>query len=193
MICSGGGNLKNKFLSKWFSAVLIIVICFLFTISQGSADPILKSVGTLKASKIKKFKVPIITVNVPIQIMNLPEPWRDADLVVMAEAVFHSKEFDWNGKAKGITFGRVIKSQPFKNGSSQGMVHVPLYELQGVITGQYLTLSMVLAKLGDQCKVLGVGWYFPSGTGGFSTEQKKSLENLVDMVMPWNETMTPFM
>ena len=180
-------------LAKGFSTILIIAACIFFVNSQGVADPILKSVGTLKASKIKKFQAPIITVSVPIQIMDLPEPWRDADLVVMAEAVFYSKGVDWNGPAEGVTFGRVIKSQPLKNGSSQGMVLVPLYELQGVITGQYITLSMVLAKRGDQCKVLGVGWNFPSWTGGLSTEQKEFLENLVDGIWPWNETMAPFL
>jgi hypothetical protein len=190
---SEGDNPKSKLLAKWFPTILIIVICIFLSTSQGSAGPVFKSAGKLKAFKKKKLKAPIVMVSVPVKIMNLPDPWRDADLVVKAETIFYVKGSDWNVGATGVAFGRTIKSQPFKNGSSQGTVLVPLYGLQGTITGQYITLSMVLAKLGDQCKVLGIAWNFPSGTGGPSTEQKEFFESLVDYVETCDDTVAPFM
>ncbi|MCP3900521.1 MAG: hypothetical protein GY707_12490 [Desulfobacteraceae bacterium] len=192
MICSDGDNLKSKLLAKWFPTILIIVTCIFLATSQGSTDPILKSVGKLKAFEKKKYKAPIVTVSVPVKIMNLPEPWRDADLVVMANVIFYAKGKSWTTGMTGFVAGMVIKSQPFKNGSSQGMVNIPLYELQGAVTGQYITGCYVLATLGDQAKVLGTGWHFPSGSGGLSTEQKEFYESLVDKVGTWDGTMKSF-
>ncbi len=186
MMRSGKDTLKSRLLAKWFSTVLIIVICIFLTISQGSAGPIFKKADKLKAFQKKQFKAPIIMANVPVKIMDLPEPWRDADLVVAVNVVFYSKSGGWSGGMKGYAVGRTIKSQPLKSGSTQGMVHVSLYDLHGYTTGQYVTVSMVMAKLGDQCKILGFGWNFPSDSGGLPPEIKENFEALVGKVGPWN-------
>ncbi|MCD4744071.1 MAG: hypothetical protein K8R67_16540 [Desulfobacteraceae bacterium] len=186
MMCSGAYNLKSKLLSKCFSTILIIAACIFFVNSQGMADPIFKSVGTLKASKIKKLKVPIVRVSVPVQISDLAAPWRDADLVVAAEVLFYKGYYNYQtgDGGEGYAIGRTIKSKAFTNGSTQGMVHVFLNEVYGITTGQYVAISVALAKLGDQCKVLGYGWNFP---GGLPTEMKEKFEENIDTVISWED------
>jgi hypothetical protein len=192
MICSDAGII-NRLLSKCFSTILIIAVCIFFVTSQGAADPILKSVGPLKASslEVKKLKVPIVRVSVPVQIMDLPVPWQEADLLVDASVYFY-KGNDFQTGVEGYAAGRTIKANAFTNGSTQGMVYVFLNEIHGITTGQYVTLSIVFAKLGDQCKVLGVGWNFPSGSGGVPTGFEENIKELVDKVIPWQETIFTF-
>ena len=117
MICSNAGNLKNRLLSKCFLTILIIAVSVFLVTSQGAADPIFKSAGDLKLSKIKKFKFPVVTVKVPIQISDLAMPWHGADLVAGALVIFFQQGS--SEVVKGMALGQTIKLQSLTSGSSQ--------------------------------------------------------------------------
>ncbi|GEM_PF-5739214 len=193
MAFNGQFKLKKRLFARCLLTFSIAAVCIFSINSKCAADLIFKSSDKFKAQKTKKYDAPIINVSVPVQIVDLPVSWRGADLAVMAEVFFYKKGAAWQKGIKGCSFGRVIKTRPFTNGSSQGMVHVPLYKLKGVITGQYVTIAMVLAKLGNQCKLLGFGMNFPSVSGGLDPDVKENLNGLINGVGPWNDKLVPFL
>jgi len=166
--------------SNGLLAILIIIVCIFFASSLSLADPILAQSGLdkLKVQKLHKFPSWLVLVSVPLKIIDVPEPWRNSELVVESAVYFLLP--GPGEKAVGYSLGQVIKPQALKNGSFQGVIYVPINEGTGDVTGRYYTLSIAVAKRGNECKILGFGCNF-DGKGCEAT----ALMGAVDMVIPW--------
>ncbi len=183
MMASGAGNPKNRLLLKGFSTILIITACILLAASQLGADAVFKSAGEIKMSKIKKYPAPLILVNVPLKIMDVPESWRNAELVVKTIVAFYTGD---KSNVEGYGIGQITKPQALENGSFQGVVYVSIYEGTGNVTGNYDTISVAVARRENECMILGYGCNIEGkGCPG-------NMSGIADNVMQCSDPIYPF-
>ena len=143
--------------ANFFLIILVAVSSVFVTASQSIAGQgqklDFKKISSLKGKPIAQMATPIVVVTVPVEIKDMASPWRDADLVVEAIVMFG----DNNSNIVGYAIGKRTVSNAFSSGNYQGVINVPVKELHGDITNLSGTMSMALAKRGNECKVLGLG------------------------------------
>jgi len=119
------------------------------------------------------------TVRVPVNVQNMPANWRQADLVVVFNALFRSGGGAPGGNRPwidlstgtgsddglaGAARGQVTRAGLLQNGSYDGVVVVPSSELYGVVTNDMVVMTVAVAKKGNECLALGLGLY-PAESG----------------------------
>ncbi|GEM_PF-5075346 len=94
---------------------------------------------------------PVVTLHVPVKVIGMPPPWRDADLMVVATSVF----FDSNHKVVGVAKGCVTYPEAFKTGSCLKDVILRCSKLRGMVTENYSLAVAVIARGEGQAMWLG--------------------------------------
>lgn len=143
--------------AKFFLIILAIVgsvfVAALPSIAGQGPKLDFKNISSLKGKPVVQMQAPIVMVTVPVEIKDMALPWRNADLVVEAIVMFG----DNNSNIVGYAIGKRTVSNAFSSGNYQGVINVPVKELHGDITNMSGTISIALAKRGNECKVLGLG------------------------------------
>ncbi len=178
-----------KLIARYPKIIYIISAITLFIFISGSQSTAKKGVsykeiGQLKSKPKIQLTTPLVMVTTPIQIKNLAPSWRDAELIVESMAYFVSEK-----GPVGYSIGKVSKPNALTNGSYQGTVKVSASEVHGDVTNMYVTISVALARKGDQCKVLGFGCH---GIGSGGSSDCISDEVLItDAARPYTDPFLP--
>lgn len=101
---------------------------------------------------------PLFKVNVPLNVSNMPGPWKHAKLMGAAQVYFLDATGDIIGVAlsEGSNADGELFEVPLNNGSYSGTVVVPIRVVQGKISGKTCGISVVWAVLGDQMMFIGL-------------------------------------
>lgn len=99
----------------------------------------------------------LFNVNIPLNVSNLPGPWKNAKFKAMVAVIF----MDAAGKMVGYGLGEggqeefISLDVVLDNGSYNGTVVVPIRVSIGAITGKTCCVSIVIAESGDQHMFIG--------------------------------------
>lgn len=98
----------------------------------------------------------LFNVNIPLNISNMPGPWKNAKLTAVAMVYFldGTGETIGYGMSKGGEGGMPLNIT-LANGGYNGTVALPIQETQGALSGKTCSVAMVIAELGNQCMFIG--------------------------------------
>ena len=143
--------------------LFIGVVFFGFFPSPADADMLQKTGFALKKNIGPQIMLDqsLFNVNIPLNVSNLPGPWKNAKLKAMVAVIF----MDAAGETVGYGLGEggqefIPLNIVLDNGGYNGTVEVPIRVSMGAITDKTCCVTMVLAKLGDQFMFIG------TSTGG---------------------------
>jgi len=152
----------HKKQSRMLVLVLSVALLGLFP-GLTAADMLQKYGLTLKKNLGPQFMLDqtLFNVNIPLAISNLPGPWKNAQLKVVAVVYF----LDGAGETIGYGLGKGGESftpldVALDNGGYNGTVVFPIEVMIGAMTGKTCCATMVFAELGGQLMFIG------SSTGG---------------------------
>jgi hypothetical protein len=143
--------------------LFIGVVFFGFFPSPADADMLQKTGFALKKNIGPQIMLDqsLFNVNIPLNVSNMPGPWKTAKLKAMVVVVF----MDAAGETVGYGLGK--GGQEFMpldvvldNGGYNGTVVFPIEVTMGAMTGKTCCVTMVLAELGKQLMFIG------ASTGG---------------------------
>ncbi len=148
----------KPFVTLFLAMVLAAVFAGQRPAVAGDIGELFKNFKLFKEHELlKKFggsmdlEQPIAILHVPVKVIGMPPPWRDADLVVWAYIWF----FDSNGASVGYTMESTSFPGAFQTGSCLKEVTVRCKEVYGMVTESFSIQLGVIAKKGDDVMVLG--------------------------------------
>lgn len=143
--------------------LFIGVVFFALFPSMANAGMLQKAGVTLKKNFGPQIMLDqtLLDVNIPLNISNMPGPWKNAKLKAMAIVYFMNAA----GETTGYGLGEGGENWTpldvaLDNGSYNGTVVFPIRVSIGAITGKTCCVTMVMAELGNQHMFVG------ASTGG---------------------------
>jgi hypothetical protein len=98
----------------------------------------------------------LFNVNIPLNISNMPGPWKNAKLKAVAFVYFLDGPGEMIGYAlsEGGEEGTPL-NVTLDNGSYNGTVALPIRAAAGALSGKTCSVAMVIAELGNQHMFIG--------------------------------------
>jgi len=98
----------------------------------------------------------LFNVNIPLNISNMPGPWKNAKLTAVAVVYFldAAGETIGYGMSKGGKEGLPLNIT-LANGGYNGTIALPIQETEGALSGKTCSVAMVIAELGNQSMFIG--------------------------------------
>lgn len=151
--------------------VLVVgVVLFGFLPNPAAAGMLQKAGVTLKKDFGQQIMLDqtLFNVNIPLNISNMPGPWKNAKLEAFAIVYF----LDGTGKAigAGLTEGGeslMPLDVVLNNGGYNGTAVLPIRTTMGTMTGKTCCVTMVVAEASNQHMIIGVS---KGGTAPNSTD-----------------------
>ena len=140
--------------------VIVLGVALLGLLSRPAAAGMLQKSGiTLKKNLGPQIMLDqtLFNVNIPLNISNMPGPWKNAKLEAFAIVYF----LDGTGKAigAGLTEGGeslMPLNVVLDNGGYNGTAVLPIRTTMGTMTGKTCCVTMVVAETSNQYMIIGV-------------------------------------
>jgi len=146
---------------KISSRILVIVlgVALLGLLSSPTAAGMLQKSGIIMKKNLGPqimLDQTLFNVNIPLNISNMPGPWKNAKLKAVAMVYF----LDGAGETIGYGLGEGGESSTpidvaLDNGGYNGTVVFPIRVTMGAMTGKTCCVTMVVAELGNQHMFIG--------------------------------------